>query len=62
MSEVTLDLLLLATTIEDVMKVLDSIPDAKLTGIERHRAFEARKELREARAFVHSLILRGKQV
>lgn len=62
MSDVTIDLLLLSTTIEDVMKVLDSIPEAKLTGIERYKANEARKELREARAYVHSMILRGKQV
>lgn len=60
MSDVTMDLLLLSTTIEDVMKVLDSIPDDKLTGIERYKANECRKELREARAYVHSLILRGK--
>lgn len=57
----TIDLLLLSTTIEDVMKVLDSIPEEKLTGKERWQANECRKELREARAFVNSMILRGKR-
>lgn len=57
----TLDLLLIVTTIDDVIRIIDNLPADKLTGREAVKAVGAKKELRTARAFINTLIDRERQ-